>query len=396
MISPVDMKVKETLWNKNYGIACFSNFLIACSFNLLLPVIPLYITEVLHIPETNIGIVLSSYVLAMLLMRPFSGYLVDVFPRKALYIIGLSLFVSVYFGYYLVSAVFSFIVVRFIHGIFWGVTSVSANTVVIDIIPASRRAEGIGFFGMFNNLALAIAPYIALNIYHSAGFRWLITSSIAMGVIAIFFVSFINVPVRPKSVRPPLSFDRFILVPAFPVLINQIIITSAWGTLIPFAALYGQSVGITNSGILFLFLAFGIIISRVFSGKLVDKGYIHPVIITALLIATIGFVVYSQVHLLVAFCISVFVVGLGFGMLLPALQTLYINMATHDRRGTASSTYLTGFDIGNGIGMLTGGYIITLWSFNVLYLIAAASCFLGMLVYMISTIKVYNSRKQME
>ncbi|HNX88287.1 MAG TPA: MFS transporter [Paludibacteraceae bacterium] len=390
------MKEKETLWNKNFSVACIANFLIACSFNLLVPVIPLYLTEVLHIPETNVGIVLSSYVLAMLFMRPFSGYMVDIFPRKALYIIGLSLFVTVYLGYYLVTAVLAFVIVRFIHGVFWGITSVSANTVVIDIIPASRRAEGIGFFGMFNNLALAIAPYIALNIYHSAGFHWLVTSAIGMGVIAIIFVSFISVPVRPKSVRPPLSFDRFILLPALPVLINQIIMTSAWGTLIPFAALYGKSIGIQNSGILFLFLAFGIIVSRIFSGKMVDKGYIHPVIISALLIAAIGFVVYSQVHMLVAFCVSVFVVGVGFGMLLPALQTIYVNMATHDRRGTASSTYLTGFDVGNGIGMLTGGYIISLWSFQTLYIIAAATCLLGIIVYLTSTIWVYTRKKLVE
>ena len=390
------MKEKETLWNKNFSVACIANFLIACSFNLLVPVIPLYLTEVLHIPETNVGIVLSSYVLAMLFMRPFSGYMVDIFPRKALYIIGLSLFVTVYLGYYLVTAVLAFVIVRFIHGVFWGITSVSANTVVIDIIPASRRAEGIGFFGMFNNLALAIAPYIALNIYHSAGFHWLVTSAIGMGVIAIIFVSFISVPVRPKSVRPPLSFDRFILLPALPVLINQIIMTSAWGTLIPFAALYGKSIGIQNSGILFLFLAFGIIVSRIFSGKMVDKGYIHPVIISALLIAAIGFVVYSQVHMLVAFCVSVFVVGVGFGMLLPALQTIYVNMATHDRRGTASSTYLTGFDVGNGIGMLTGGYIISLWSFQTLYIIAAAACLLGIIVYLTSTIWVYTRKKLVE
>ena len=390
------MKEKETLWNKNFSVACIANFLIACSFNLLVPVIPLYLTEVLHIPETNVGIVLSSYVLAMLFMRPFSGYMVDIFPRKALYIIGLSLFVTVYLGYYLVTAVLAFVIVRFIHGVFWGITSVSANTVVIDIIPASRRAEGIGFFGMFNNLALAIAPYIALNIYHSAGFHWLVTSAIGMGVIAIIFVSFISVPVRPKSVRPPLSFDRFILLPALPVLINQIIMTSAWGTLIPFAALYGKSIGIQNSGILFLFLAFGIIVSRIFSGKMVDKGYIHPVIISELLIAAIGFVVYSQVHMLVAFCVSVFVVGVGFGMLLPALQTIYVNMATHDRRGTASSTYLTGFDVGNGIGMLTGGYIISLWSFQTLYIIAAAACLLGIIVYLTSTIWVYTRKKLVE
>ncbi|MHB9054601.1 MAG: MFS transporter [Paludibacteraceae bacterium] len=385
--------IKNTLWTKNYIITCIANFLIASSFNLLMPTIPLYLTESLHIPESQVGIVLSSYVLAMLFTRSFSGYLVDIFPRKALYLVGLSLFVSVYSGYFLAITVIVFIIVRFIHGVFWGLTSVSANTVAIDIIPSARRAEGIGFFGMFNNLALAFAPFIALNIYHSYGFHWLIGSSIIMGALAVICVSFIKVPLRPKVQRPPVSFDRFILLPALPVFFNQIIITSAWGTLIPFAALYGKSVGIANTGALFLFLALGIMVSRILSGKMVDRGHVHPVIMVALLIAGIGFIIYSQVHHLLAFCASALIIGVGFGMLLPALQTLYVNMATHDRRGTASSTYLTAFDLGNGIGMLTGGYIISTLSFTNLYLIAAAACFAGMLVYYFNSRKVYEKRK---
>ena len=80
-------------------------------------------------------------------------------------------------------------------------------------------------------------------------------------------------------------------------------------------------------------------------------------------------------------------------MLLPALQILYVNMATNDRRGTASSTYLTAFDLGNGIGMLSGGYIISSLGFSNLYLIAAAACVLGLVVYVLMSRKVYEKRK---
>ena len=384
---------EETLWTKSYLITCLANFLIASSFNMLMPTIPLYLTEVLNIPESQVGIVLSSYVLAMLFTRLFSGYLVDVFPRKSLYLIGLSLFVSVYFGYFFATAVLIFIAVRFVHGVFWGLTSVSANTVVIDIIPSARRSEGIGYFGMFNNIAMAFAPFAALSVYHSYGFNWLIASSIILGIMAVMCVTFIEVPARPKVKRPPVSFDRFILLPGLPVFFNQIIITSAWGTLIPFAALYGKNVGIENSGVLFLFLAIGIMFSRVFSGRMVDKGYIHTVIITALSISASGFLLYSQVQHLLVFCVSALVIGIGFGMLLPALQILYVNMATNDRRGTASSTYLTAFDLGNGIGMLSGGYIISSLGFSNLYLIAAAACVLGLVVYVLMSRKVYEKRK---
>lgn len=387
------MHSKVKLWNSNFITACLANFLIACSFNLLMPTIPLYLTDALHIPESEVGIVLSSYVLAMLFMRPFSGYLVDVFPRKMLYIIGLSLFVAIYLGYMFVATVLLFVIIRFIHGLFWGLTSVSANTVAIDIIPSSRRAEGIGFFGMFTNVAMAVAPYIALNIYHSFGFNWLIGSSIFMGVLAIICVTLVRVPVRPKVIRPPFSFDRFILLPSMPIFFNQILITSAWGTLIPFAALYGNKLGIHNSGILFLFLASGIILSRIISGKLVDKGHVHPVVAFSLITISIGFLVYSQVETLIAFSIAAFVIGIGFGTLFPVMQTIYVNMATPDRRGTASSTYLTAFDLGNGIGMLGGGFLISTMGFSFMYLMTSVVCFMGMIVYVFNSRKVYEKRK---
>lgn len=384
---------KIPLWNKNFVTACTSNFLTACSFNLLMPTIPLYLTEMLGIAESRVGIVLSSYVLAMLFTRPFSGYLVDIFPRKILYLISLSLFVAVYFGYIFAATVLFFILLRFVHGIFWAVTSVSANTVAIDIIPPSRRAEGIGFFGMFTNMAMAVAPFIALSIYHTIGFHWLVGSAIAMGMLAIIAASFIKVGVKPPKERPPLSFDRFILLPAFPIFLNQVLITFGWGTLIPFAALYGKSLGIENPGILFLFLALGIIVSRMVSGKVVDKGYLHQAVIFALTIICLGFVSYSFAQSLPLFCFSAFVIGIGFGTFFPAMQTVYVNMATSDKRGTASSTYLTAFDLGNGIGMLAGGYIISGFHYSTMYQIAAASVFLGLMIYIFNSKKVYDRKR---
>jgi len=387
------MRQREPLWNKNFIIACASNFLTACSFNLLMPTIPLYLTEMLGIEESRVGIVLSSYVLAMLFTRPFSGYLVDIFPRKILYLIGLSIFVSIYFGYVFAATVLFFVILRFVHGVFWAVTTVSSNTVAIDIIPTARRAEGIGLFGMFTNMAMAVAPFIALSIYHSIGFKWLVGSAIAMGFLAITAVSFIKVGYRPPKERPPISFDRFILLPAFPIFLNQVLITFGWGTLIPFAALYGTSLGIANPGTLFLFLALGIIMSRLVSGRVVDKGYLHHAVIFALSIICIGFVSYSFAKTLPLFCTSAFIIGTGFGTFFPAMQTVYVNMAPKDKRGTASSTYLTAFDLGNGLGMLVGGYIISAFHFSTMYVVAASSVFLGLVIYVFNSRKIYEKKK---
>src|SRR5690606_11951140 len=364
------MEQREVLWNKNFIIACVANFFTACSFNLLMPTIPLYLTEVLQIESSKMGIILSSYAFALLLIRPFSGFLVDLYPRKMLYLVGITCFMAVFFGYYFAVTVGFSIILRFVHGLFWGLATVSSNTVAIDIIPAKRRAEGIGYFGVNMNLAMAIAPFFAIEIYEERGFSFLISVALVLGALAILVVCFIKVPRRVLiEQKQPISFDRFLLVKAIPILFNQIFITFGWGTLAAYAVLYGIESGLQNAGLFFLFLAAGIIVSRISSGRLVDKGHLHRVIIFAVVVITISFVSFALIHTVYAYNISAFFIGVGYGTLLPALQTIYIEMAPASKRGTANSTYLTGFDLGIGIGMLVGASIAAAWGYENMYLV---------------------------
>ncbi|MCC6252397.1 MAG: MFS transporter [Bacteroidia bacterium] len=388
------MHQEPKLWNKNFINACVANFLVACAFFLLMPTIPVYLSEHLGVPHSKIGIVLSSYAIALLLIRPFSGYMVDIFPRKKLYLLGLALFIATFVGYYFAVSVLFFIVLRFIHGLFWGISTVSANTVAIDIIPASRRAEGIGYFGATMNIAMALAPFVAVNIYDNYGFNFLISAGLTMGILAVGAVGFIKVPQRSVSASTPaLSFDRFILIKALPIFFNQLFLAFGWGTLVAFAVLYGKEIGIENPGYFFLFMASGIVLSRINSGKLVDKGFLHNVMAIAITAIGVGFLLFAYFHNIYLFCISAFILGLGYGTLFPALQTIYINMAPSSKRGTANSTYLTGFDLGIGIGMLLGAYIGDKYNFSIMYMITSALCVIALILYWFNSRKVFDKNK---
>lgn len=385
---------KDVLWSKNFIIACVANFLTACSFNLLMPTIPLYLTEVLNIEGSKIGIILSSYAFALLLIRPFSGFLVDLYPRKVLYLIGITCFMAIFFGYYFAVTVSFFIILRFVHGLFWGLSSVSANTVAIDIIPTSRRAEGIGYFGVNMNIAMAIAPFFAIEIYEKKGFSTLISVALVMGALAILVICFIKVPKRELfEHKQPISLDRFLLIKGLPILLNQIFITFGWGTLAAYAVLYGIESGVKNAGLFFLFLAAGIIVSRITSGKLVDKGHIHRVIIFAVAVVTLSFLSFALIHSVYAYNISAFFIGIGYGTLLPALQTIYIDMAPSSQRGTANSTYLTGFDLGIGIDMLSGASIASAYGYANMYLFTSLLCFIGLLLYAFNSRKIFEKHR---
>lgn len=384
---------KPRLWTLSYLNVCIANFLMACSFNLLMPSIPLYITEHLGVPQTKTGIVLASYAIAILMIRPFSGYLVDLYPRKKILLISFICYVAIFFGYFYAVTIFVFVIVRFFHGITWGLSTVSSSTLAIDIVPSERRAEGIGYFGTFMNVAMAIGPFIAIHIYQNYSFQALLYCAIFMGILGIVAVSFIKAPERPKLEREKISFDRFFLLPAWPIFLNQLLPSFAWGTIGPFVAQYGKQINIPNAGIFFLFWAGGIILSRIFSGRMVDKGHIHLVNTSAMAIVAIAFLAFALIHNIVAFCVSGLFIGIGFGMMFPALQTLYINMAENNQRGTANSTYLVGFDLGLALGMLVGGYISGIYSFEILFLVASGLCFFSIVVYQSISKRLYDKKK---
>lgn len=388
------MSQKTKLWSLSYLNVCLANFLMACSFNLLMPSIPLYITEQMGVAQSKTGIVLASYAIALMFVRPFSGFIVDIYSRKKILLIAFSGYVLIFFGYFWATTILLFVLVRFMHGIAWGLSTVSSSTLAIDVVPSERRAEGIGYYGTFMNVAMAIGPFIAIHIYNNYSFEVLLWCAIVMGTLGIITVALIKAPERPKIVeRQKLSLDRFFLLKGWAIFLNQLLPCFAWGTIGPFVAQYGKELGIPNAGIFFLFWAGGIIASRVFAGKLVDKGKIHEVNVSAMAIVAISFLIFALVHNIYAFCISGLFIGVGFGMMFPALQTLYINMAENNQRGTANSTYLIGFDLGLALGMLVGGYITGFLSFPTLYLVAAVMCGVSVIIYWFFSRIIYEKKR---
>ena len=148
---------EERLWNRNYCKVMTANFTLFFAFYLLTPLLPLYLSETFGATKDMIGLVLSGYTITALLFRPFSGYMVDSFPRKKVLMVCFGAFSIFFAGYLAASTLLLFTIVRTLHGGPFGALTVANSTVAIDVLPSSRRTEGIGYYGLSNNLAMAIA-----------------------------------------------------------------------------------------------------------------------------------------------------------------------------------------------------------------------------------------------
>ncbi len=394
----------DRLWTRDYVFVCIAAFMMSFSFFILVPTLPLYLAETFHISKSLVGVVLSCYVIAVLSVRPLTGYVADTFPRKKVYIIAYAIFVATFLGYFAITASLAmFILLRIFHGFSFGMLTTAGNTLVIDVMPSSRRGEGLGYYGVTNNLAMAFGPMAGLFIIDSGNYMLLFATSLVTGIVGLTLGSLVRVPKRelPKG-DFKLSADRFFLKEGIRACIAFFLLAIPYGMTTSYIALYALDSGITqSSGLFFTVMAAGLIASRLHSGKRVDRGYITETIRMGICIAFLGAVgeaalggvaSLSVTAGYVLYFVTAFLFGYGYGTMFPAYNTLFINLAPNSRRATANATYLTGWDVGIGCGMLLGGYI-SQWGYSYCYMMGAMLIIIALVFFVRSVTPHFHKHK---
>lgn len=356
-----NIEKKERLWNSNYLKVWCANFMIFFSFMLLTPLLPSYLSDTFGADKQTIGIVLSGYTLTALLIRALSGYIVDSFPRRTVLILSYALFALFFAGYIVAGSLILFAIVRTLHGAPFGATTVSNSTVAIDVLHPSRRAEGIGYYGLSNNIATAISPTVALLLF-GAYKSYDLLFWVAFITALIGLTSTLSVKLREREIvknNQPLSLDRFILLKGWRQGAAMICYAFSYGVLATYIAIYGQEeLGITGgTGLFFMLLAIGLILSRLVGGRKLRQGKVTQNASIGIAVSLIGYFVFAAVHNYWGYYGAALIIGLGNGHMFPAFQTMFINLAPNSQRGTANSTLLVSWDIGIGLGILVGGIV---------------------------------------
>ena len=365
----------EKIWTKRFISLFIMNLTVFFVFYGLVTTLPLYALDVLGQTDKEAGLLLTAFLVSAIVVRPFSGKLLDVFGKRKLLLIGLAFYFVCSVLYLWIKPLPFLLALRFFHGIWFSIITTAAGSLAADIVPTARKGAGLGYYTMSTNLAVVIGPFIGLLVIQYSNFNtlFMILSSVVLvgGLLALT----INTDDLQQPTNAKLSFRLGDLFerPSMPVALIASLVAFSYASVLSFLSVYAQHKGLMAAASWFYAVfAAAMLLTRPYVGRLYDqKGAVY-VIVPAFFFFGIGLVMLAYVEGAVLFLIAGAFVGIGYGSLNTSLQALAIQATKPERSSYATATYFTMFDVGIALGSYVLGIIALKLGYMAVYLGSAA------------------------
>jgi MFS family permease len=377
------MSRKPQLWTKNFLSVCASNFFVFLVFYLLFVTMPIYAIEEIGVEEGKAGLIITIFLLAAILIRPFTGQWVESIGRRPIVVTALVIFLISSGLYLWFDSFVPVLVVRFIQGIGFGMGTTVLGALAADVVPDSRKGEGLGYFAMSMNLAMVIGPFIGLTLSQTMGYMFMFIVCLLLAVIAFIAGLTIRAPEKELSHQRSLMprMNNLLEKPVIPIALTGALMALAYAGVLSFVSVYANNLGIGGAAsYFFVVYAVVLLISRPFTGKWFDQYGENVIVIPSIIVFGIGMLVLSFTHTPLTLLLSGGLIGLGWGTLVPSFQTIALKKVPA-RAGAATATFFTIFDIGMGVGSYVVGAIATGIGFSSLYFNSSFIIFGAIILY---------------
>lgn len=381
----MEKAAKDTLWTKSFIMLMIGNLFVFMSFQMLIPTLPPYIKSI-GASGLEIGMVTALFSIGAVLSRPFIGFMLEYKARKQLVLIGAAALLAITIIYPLSSVVMIFLLFRFIHGLAWGWSTTVNGTAAVDVVPNSRLGEGMGYYGLSVTIGMIIAPSLGIYLYQITSFTNLIYISSVLGVIAIVLLAIVHyetpeVVLNTRKEDLKFSYLGSLIEKSswFPAFIT-IIVTFGYGSIVTFIVIFGEERGIDQIFLFYLFNAIMASLSRPVAGKWFDQRGPKGLVLLCTFLTFIGMWVLSFAHSNMLIIISGILFGVGFGSLIPTLQSWTLSMTPSNRRGVANGMFFSSIDLGIGLSGLVFGVLAQFVETAALFQISSVFLILGMAV----------------
>jgi len=375
---------------RNLQILFVAGLLFWSSLASLLPTLPLYISDLGGTPQ-QIGVVMGSFAIGLLIMRPWLAQLADLRSRKLVLIIALSAVALAPLGYLMVKSLWLLMVIRAFHGISIAAYSSGYTTLVADIAPAKSRGAIIGCMSLVNPLGMALGPALGGYLQASIGYTALFLLSSGLGMLGIVFASQVVNPVA-NLLKQQATDNRFWQLLGSPrirtLALILLLVGLAFGTLSTFVPLYIQSIGVDlNVGLFYTAAAIASFTIRIPTGRASDRYGRGLFITLSLIFYTVSMSLLWFANSASAFLIAGSVEGLGAGILIPMVATVVADRVLPQERGRMFGLCMVGFDVGIAVAGPVLGAIAQYVGYRHLFGFAAGLTALAIVVFLTQSSK---------
>ena len=377
---------KEKLWTKDFISISLVNFVMMLSMYLLIVTMASYATDKYEASSSMAGLASSIFIIGVLFARLYAGKEIARIGSKKMLIGGILFFVLITALYLIPSNIYVLLIVRFLHGVGIGFAATATGTIVAQVVPASRKGEGISYFSLSVILSTAVGPLLGLAMIDEFGYQSMFIFSLVVGMACLPIALTVKEPIvdypGETAKSKIFSMASYLEPNALPVSIVMFVIALAYSGTLSFIASFAKEADLTEAGSMYFFVyAMAVLFSRPFTGKLMDAKGANSVVYPALIAFALGMYALSQAQSSAVFMLGSALIGLGYGNFQSVAQTIAIKMTPPHRMGMATSTFFIMMDIGIGVGPFLLGYMIPDYGYRGLYLAMVPLIIAGIFIY---------------
>lgn len=357
----IDQKMSETskersIWSFPYIVLMAVNLFQSMAAFMANTTLPVYANS-LGATTSMVGIVVSSFSVSAILVRPFAGPAFDSFSRKWMLLGSQAVICLCLFLYGIVDSLETLIAVRLLHGIGIGCSGPLAMSLVSEFLPATKLASGISIYALAQSFAQVIGPAVGLYLVDAAGFSYAYFLSAGCVLFAILGVAAIKEPFRER-LPYELKLSRMFAPQAVGKGVALMLLATSFACMASYVVLYGYERGVQDMGIFFVVYALCLVVTRPVLGNLADRLGTPKILVFGIICFAISYIALSVASDLTGFIIAAVISSAGFGCCAPLLQSLALASVPEARRGAASNTAFTGLDLGMLFGPVIGGTVV--------------------------------------
>lgn len=368
----------ERLWTKSFVLMTVGTLFLFIAFYMLYPTMPLFIKQIGG-NEAQVGLAMGMFMFSSVILRPFVGGLVDRFGRRPFIVGGLLLFALSMYLYNWVAGLSVLMAIRVLHGASWALSTTSIQTTITDLVPPTRRAEGLGWYGTGMTLAMAVSPLLGVWIVENMSYRTMFLVGIVLTGIAFVLKLGAEIPARPQTEAQKIGFLE---KSVFPVMITTFFLYISYSCITTFVPLFTDSIAV-NSGIFFLIYSVVHTLIRPIAGRLSDRYGEAFVVTPAFVITIFALITLSLSTTLFGIIIGAILYGIGFGSAFPVLQATTIRLAPPERKGIANASFTTATDLGIGFGSTALGWVSQQFNYQAVFITGAVSVGVALALFQI-------------